>query len=90
LRIPLCDLASLGANRMIAVCGHPRHTIAQGFPFVRHAAIPGNCRVIAPSAPLALGPYDTDPRRIRSAIEAGRQAAETFCRDNSDWIRHGS
>lgn len=89
-RIPLRDLAGLGATRMIAVLGHPRRTIAQGFPFVRHAPITGDCRIIAPSAPLALGAYDTDPERITSAIETGRRAAEIFARDHNDWIRHGS
>jgi predicted acylesterase/phospholipase RssA len=88
-RIPLQDAKALGARRIIAVCGHPRQTLAAGFPFVRHLPLPGNCRLIQPRAPLPLGPYDTNIDRIRDAIRRGRESAEVFVREERKWLDQG-
>lgn len=88
-RIPLQDAIALGASRIIAVCGHPRKTLAAGFPFVRHLPLPDDCRVIQPRAPLPLGPYDTDAGRIRDAIRRGRKAAEEFVSEERLWLDQG-
>lgn len=89
LRIPLQDAKALGARRIIAVCGHPRSTLAAGFPFVRHLPLPDDCRVIQPRTDLPLGPYDTSVGRIRDAIRQGREAADVFVRAERKWLDQG-
>jgi predicted acylesterase/phospholipase RssA len=89
LRIPVQDAKALGARRIIAVCGHPRSTLAAGFPFVRHLPIPDDCRVIQPRTDLPLGPYDTSIDRIRDAIRRGREAADVFVRVERKWLDQG-
>ena len=89
-RAPLKEAQDLGASRVIVVNGHPRETLATGYPFVRQVPLPADCRVIRPRLPLALGGYDTDESRIRAAIQAGRRAASRFLERESDWMTQGS
>jgi NTE family protein len=88
-RIPLDDVRALGARQIIAVSGHPRDTLARGYPFVHHSPLPGHCRIIRPGSALALGGYDTDAGRIRDAMQAGRQAAEAFVEGQRGWLDQG-
>lgn len=90
VRAPLEEARDLGASQVIVVNGHPRETLAAGYPFVRQVPLPANCRVIRPRSPLALGGYDTDESRIRAAIQAGRIAASRFLERESRWISQGS
>lgn len=90
VRTPVADARALGADRVLAVVANPAGALMRGFPLSREVPPPAWCRVLAPPAPLALGPYDPDPARIRDAIDLGARAAEGFVRRQSSWLAQSS
>jgi predicted acylesterase/phospholipase RssA len=74
VRTPIDGAFRLGASRVFALVTNPAGDLFHGFPGTAVEPPPA-CEIIAPDAPLPVGAWDTDPVRVRGALEAGRAAA---------------
>jgi len=90
VRTPVDAAFMLGAQRVLAIVGHAEGRLKTGYLLEGTLSPPANTRIVHPSSTLALGPYDTDPARMREAINTGRESMLRFAEANRDWLTQAS
>jgi len=90
VRTPVDAAFMLGARRVLAVVGHAEGRLKTGYLVERTVDLPAETRLVHPRSTLALGPYDTDPARMRAAIDIGRESMLSFAEAHRDWLIQAS
>ena len=86
-RVPVDDVATLGAAKVIACSTNIDGRLLRGA--IRPVDVPrpnADHRVLYPIAPLALGPFDFHVGRSLEALAIGRASAAAFADRHRDWL----
>lgn len=86
-RVSVDDVAALGARKVIACSSNLEGRLLKGA--IRTADVPSpkaDYRVLYPTEPLALRPFDFDRRRSLEAFEIGRTSAAAFVETHRSWL----
>lgn len=86
-RVPVDDVARLGARKVIACSSNADGRLLKGAIRTVEPSTPtADHRVLCPVEPLALGAFDFDPGRSMEAFAIGRASAAVFCERNREWL----
>jgi predicted acylesterase/phospholipase RssA len=88
-RVPVDEVERLGARKVIACSSNLEGRLLKGAIRPTDAASPkADYRVLYPTEPLALGPFDFDRKRSLEAFEIGRASAAAFVEHHGAWLTH--
>jgi predicted acylesterase/phospholipase RssA len=86
-RVPVDDVATLGAEKVIACTSNIDGRLLRGALRPVDVDRPAcDYRVLSPIEPLALGPWDFDLERSVQALTIGRASAAAFVDRHRDWL----
>jgi predicted acylesterase/phospholipase RssA len=86
-RVPVDDVASLGAGKVIACSSNIDGRLLRGAIRPTDIATPkADYRVLHPIEPLALGAFDFNIERSALALAIGRASAAAFADRHRDWL----
>jgi predicted acylesterase/phospholipase RssA len=86
-RVPVDDVAALGARKVIACSSNIDGRLLRGA--IRPTDVPrpsADFRVLFPIEPLALGAFDFNEARSLEALAIGRASAAAFVDRHRDWL----
>jgi predicted acylesterase/phospholipase RssA len=86
-RVPVDDVATLGARKVIACSSNVDGRLLRGA--IRPTDVPrpsADFRVLFPIEPLALGAFDFNTERSLQALAIGRDSAAAFVDRHRDWL----
>ena len=85
-RVPVDDVARLGAAKVIACASEPGGRLLKGAIRPVEVSPAVDHRVLSPVAPLAVGAFDFDRARSVEAFEVGRASAAAFAARHRAWL----
>jgi predicted acylesterase/phospholipase RssA len=86
-RVPVDDVATLGAKKVIACTSNIDGRLLRGALRPVDVATPASdFRVLSPIEPLALGAWDFDLERSIQALAIGRASAAAFVDRHREWL----
>lgn len=86
-RVPVDDVETLGARKVIACSSNLEGRLLKGAIRTTDVASPtADYRVLNPTEPLTLGPFDFHRGRSIEAFEIGRASAEAFVEHHRTWL----
>jgi predicted acylesterase/phospholipase RssA len=86
-RVPVDDVATLGASKVIACTSNVQGRLLRGA--IRATDVPtprADHRVLYPIEPLALGSFDFNIERSLRALAIGRASAAAFVDQHREWL----